>query len=129
MNIIELIGGIFKPATDLIDNLHTSEEEKLEAKTKLAKIENTFILKLLEYENKLTEAQSKVIVAEAGGQSWLQRNWRPITMIVFLVLIICDCFGILVFRLSSEAWTLLKIGLGGYVVGRSAEKVIKTYKK
>ena len=54
----------------------------------------------------------------------MQRNWRPITMLSFLTLVILDSFGLLVFRLSDEAWLLLQIGLGGYVVGRSAEKML-----
>ncbi|CAN8139712.1 hypothetical protein THIOSC15_170005 [uncultured Thiomicrorhabdus sp.] len=44
-------------------------------------------------------------------------------MLTFLILVVCDAFGLLAFRLSDEAWTLLQIGLGGYVVGRSAEKI------
>ena len=34
-----------------------------------------------------------------------------------------DTLGFTEFRLSGEAWTLLQIGLGGYVVGRSVEKI------
>ena len=49
-------------------------------------------------------------------------------MLTFLVLVVCDSFGLLAFRLSAEAWTLLQIGLGGYVVGRSAEKIAPTIK-
>ena len=124
MGILSFIGGIFKPATDLIDNLHTSAEEKLGLKNKLAEIENEFASKVLSYETKLMDVRASIIKAEAAGHSWLQRNWRPITMITFLVLVVLDCFGVLKFRLSNEAWTLLKIGLGGYVVGRSAEKIV-----
>jgi hypothetical protein len=53
----------------------------------------------------------------------MQHNWRPITMLTFLVLIICDSFDLLAFRLADQAWTLLQIRLGGYVIGRSAEKI------
>ena len=52
------------------------------------------------------------------------RNWRPITMLTFFILVVCDSFGLLTFRLSDEAWMLLQIVLGGYVVGWSAEKII-----
>ena len=45
-------------------------------------------------------------------------------MLTFLVLVVCDSFDLLAFRLAEEAWLLLKIGLGGHVVGRSAEKII-----
>ncbi|MCA9731165.1 MAG: hypothetical protein H6696_07010 [Deferribacteres bacterium] len=124
MGLMSFISGIIKPATELVDELHTSEEEKLSLRAKLMEIENQLQLKILEYETKLMQAQKDVITAESTGQSWMQRNWRPITMLTFLVLVVCDSFGFLKFRLADEAWTLLQIGLGGYVVGRSAEKIV-----
>lgn len=124
MGILGFLGGLIKPATELVDNLHTSEEEKLTLKAQLMKIENEFAGKLLEYHTKLLDAQSTIIEAEAKGQSWMQRNWRPLSMLTFLFLIIGDSFGWLAFRLNNEAWTLFQIGLGGYVVGRSGEKMV-----
>ena len=124
MGIFSFIGNIFKPAAKLIDDLHTSAEEKLQLRNELAKLETEFREKVLEYETRLMEAQSSIIKAESTGHSWIQRNWRPIVMLVFLVLVVCDSFGVLKFRLADEAWTLLQIGMGGYVVGRSAEKII-----
>jgi hypothetical protein len=50
-------------------------------------------------------------------------------MLVFLGLVVCDQFGLLTFRLAEQAWTLLQIGLGGYVVGRSVEKIVPTMTK
>ena len=85
--------------------------------------------KLLSLESEILKAQANVIMSEATGQSWLQRSWRPITMLTFLVLVVLDSFGLLPFRLAAEAWGLLKIGLGGYVIGRSAETVAKTWNK
>ena len=82
---------------------------------------------LLTLESEILKVQANVIMSEANGQSWLQRSWRPITMLVFLVLVVLDSFGLLPFRLASEAWSLLKIGLGGYVIGRSAERVATTW--
>lgn len=123
MSVLNLISGLFKPAAELVDNLTTSKEEKLELRNRLVQIENEFAGKLLDYESKLMEAKSSIIKSEATGHSWMQRNWRPITMLTFLALVICDSFGILTNRLAPEAWTLLKIGLGGYVIGRSAEKI------
>lgn len=84
--------------------------------------------KTLDITTKLIDVQSNVIVAEAGGKSWLQRTWRPITMMVFLVLVILDSFEWLPSPLAPQAWTLLSIGLGGYVIGRSAEKVVDRLK-
>lgn len=129
MGVFSFISNIFKPAADLVDNLHTSEEEKLELKKQMRQVENEFQSKVLEYETKLMESQSSIIRAETTSQSWLTRNWRPITMLTFLVLVVCDSFGLLAFRLADQAWTLLQIGLGGYVVGRSAEKIVPAFAK
>ncbi|MCB0749176.1 MAG: hypothetical protein KDC90_17070, partial [Ignavibacteriae bacterium] len=106
----------------------TTDDERNDAKIMLSEIENNLIVQLVNYEKGIVEAKSKVIEAEAKGESWLQRNWRPIAMLTFLVLVICDSFGLLTFRLSEEAWTLLQIGIGGYVVGRSGEKILKEFK-
>jgi len=100
----------------------------MQLKNELAQIQFQFQSKVLEYETKLMQNKADIVKAEAQGKSWLQRNWRPITMITFLVLVVFDCFGLLTFRLSGEAWTLLQIGLGGYVVGRSGEKIIDSMK-
>jgi hypothetical protein len=123
MNVLSLIGQIFKPAAALIDNLHTSEEEKLIQKAQLLELQTSFLEEALDYETEQLKSKTAIIMAEANSASWLARNWRPITMLTFLVLVCLDVFGWLAFRLSEEAWLLLQIGLGGYVVGRSAEKV------
>lgn len=85
--------------------------------------------KTLDITTKLIEVQSNVIVAEAQGKSWLQRTWRPLTMMVFLVLVVLDSFGWLPNPLAPQAWTLLSIGIGGYVASRGVEKVSSILKK
>lgn len=131
--LIDWLPTLFKPLFNLVGEIHTSEEEKLVLKNDLKKAELEITAQVLTLQSHLLQSQTQIITAEANGQSWGQRNWRPITMLTFLVLIICDSFGFLAFRLSNEAWELLKIGLGGYVIGRSAEKVIpdilKQFKK
>lgn len=73
------------------------------------------------------QGQVAVIVAEAQGEGFLQRNWRPITMLVFLWLIVSYFYGWYGVNFSEalaiQLFELIKIGLGGYVVGRSVEKV------
>lgn len=123
MSVIDFVGGLVKPIATLIDKLHTSGEEKGQLVNEMEKIQNAAATKLLEYESQVLALQTQVIVAEAQGQSWLQRNWRPVTMLTFLVLVVCDSFGWLTNRLAPEAWVLLQIGLGGYVIGRSVEKI------
>ena len=124
MDIFGWVSKIIKPAADIIDDLHTSEEEKLTAKGHILALQNALTEKLLAYETALMELRTRVITAEANGQSFLQRNWRPITMLTFLVLIVADTFGWTTFRLAPDAWELLKMGIGGYVLGRSGEKML-----
>lgn len=123
MNVLNLIGQIFKPATELIDNLHTSTEEKLAQKAVLLQLQTDFLKEGLEYEQEQLKQKAAIIMAETNSESWITRNWRPITMLTFLALVVLDQTGQLAFRLADEAWTLLQMGLGGYVVGRSVEKV------
>lgn len=124
MNLFAMIGQIFKPAMQMIDDVHTSTEEKLEQKAKLLDLQVNFMEEGLQYELAQLEAKSKIIEAEAKSDHFLTATWRPITMLTFLALVVCDQFGLLTFRLADPAWTLLQLGLGGYVVGRSVEKVV-----
>ena len=124
MDILGFLGGLINPVTKVIDELNTSDEERLTLNNAMARLQSDLTVKMLDYESEKMKAQVDAIKAEAAGQSWIQRSWRPITMLTFLVLVVCDSFGLLAFRLSDEAWTLLKIGLGGYVIGRSAEKIV-----
>ncbi len=135
MGILDILGAVFKPITDIVDHLTVSGDEKAKLQDAVIQAQFAAASQAMTYEQQLLEARTKIITAEAQSQSWIARNWRPITMLTFLVLVVCDSFGWLPFRLAGEAWTLLKIGLGGYVVGRSVEKtslnignVIKTFK-
>jgi hypothetical protein len=129
ISLTELIVGIFKPAAELIDELHTSEEEKLEQKRKLLEIQAASMDSALNHERAMMEAQARIVNSEARSEHWLASSWRPITMLTFLALTVGDSLGLLATPLRDEAWMLLQIGLGGYVVGRSGEKVIKTWKE
>lgn len=122
MNILSLVAQIFKPAVKLVDELHTSEEEKLIQK---AKTLDTYVDALeigLQYEQENLKQRAAIVEAEAKSEHWLTATWRPIAMLTFLGLVVLDQTGLLHFRLAPEAWTLLQLGLGGYVVGRSVEK-------
>jgi hypothetical protein len=84
------------------------------------------------------EAQAGIVGAEARGESWLQRNWRPMTMLVFVFIVannyVIAPYAQAIFNRSvalpppPDLWALIKIGLGGYVVGRSAEKCVAVWK-
>ena len=125
MSFLDLIAGIFKPAAELIDELHTSEEEKLKQQRRLLEIQAMVLDSSLQYEKEMMTSRAEIINSEAKSEHWITATWRPITMLTFLALAVGDSLGWLPNPLRDEAWTLLQLGLGGYVVGRSAEKVIK----
>ena len=94
---------------------------------------------LIDYSKTILEQQASVVRAEANGDSWLQKSWRPITMLVFVFIIANNYIlfpylslftnKVVELNIPPDMWGLLKIGLGGYVVGRSVEKAVKFYGK
>lgn len=129
MKLLDLVAGIFKPAAELIDDLHTSEEERLAQKARLLEVQAATIDKALEYERSAIESRAKIVQTEAESEHVITATWRPIVMLTFCGLAVGDALGLLPNPLAPEAWTLLQVGLGGYVIGRSGEKVVKSIKQ
>ena len=73
-------------------------------------------------------AQAQIVQAEAQSSNWLASSWRPITMLTFVALIVARWFGWAAPNLSEaeylKLWDIVQLGLGGYVIGRSVEKII-----
>jgi len=121
--IFDWFGGtVIKDLLGGLDKLFTSKEEKIKAENIIKQI-------LIEKKLELQQMQTDVILAEAKG-NWLQRSWRPILMLAFGFIVIyvkflAPVFDLTIPELEIEFWELLKIGIGGYVVGRSAEKISK----
>lgn len=90
--------------------------------------EQKFTLGVMEHANQIEQAAADIVRAEAASGHFLAANWRPITMLTFVSLIVARWFGWSAPGLSeAEAlalWDIVQLGLGGYVVGRSAEKVV-----
>ena len=120
---LSFITGLIKPVTELVDNLHTSDEERLAAKGVLLQLETALMSQTLAYEQKLAESQANIIVAEATANSWLTRTWRPITMLTFVALVVWSQFTGM--AIPPDLWFVIKIGLGGYLGGRSVEKSVE----
>jgi hypothetical protein len=128
--ITELVNGI----GGVVDKLHTSGEEKLSAQAKLLELQTAFTVKLTELDTQFAAEQAKVIIAEATSESWLTRNWRPILMLTFTYIIahnyiIAPMFSVGSVEIPPDMWGLLKLGMGGYIGGRSAEYVAQQAKE
>lgn len=113
-----LAGNIGK----IVDGLSVSANEKKQIRSQIVDT-------LYQYASDLEKEQASVIRAEAGG-NWLQKSWRPIVMLTFTFIVLLGAFvPIPLLKDTSEFWNLLEIGLGGYVIGRSVEKVTDKLKK
>jgi len=132
--VSELVSKIIGPLFGLIDDMHTSEEERMKARESLLRAQSELTGKLLEYEAKLTDARASIIKAEAKGESWLQRNWRPLLMLTATIIIannyiVVPLTGTPPMELPDTLWTLLQYGVTGYIVARSAEKIAPNFGK
>lgn len=115
---LPIINEMLTSVTDLIDKLSTNSKEKEKLKSDVSRT-------IMEHLDNISQAQKDIIITEAKG-NWLQRSWRPIVMLAFSFVVLLGVFiPIPLLNSSSPFWSLLEIGMGGYVVGRSAEKITK----
>lgn len=123
MPILQSITDLFSKIFGFLDTSTKAKEEVEIIKAEISKAQIEIASKIIELEKQVQDASSKLILAESQG-SWMQKNWRPISMFTFLGLIVLDSLNILPDKLSPQAWTLIQIGLGGYTMGRTAEKLV-----
>lgn len=108
-NIVEKIGEVVERLT-----LPAREKRQLEAE---------LLRCVQEWERELVRERAELLREEAHG-NWLQRSWRPLVMLTFAIVILIGTFtDISILSDTSRFWDLLEIGLGGYVIGRSGEKM------
>ena len=129
----DAVAGLAKPVADTIDALHTSEEERLTLKQKFFELQVGLYNRVLDFETKLVEAQAQIVTAEATSESWLTRNWRPLTAVTFVALVVFRWTGlgpllgmpevVISENIEEKLWTAIQICLGGYVGGRTLEKI------
>ena len=117
-DLVKGVGGV-------IDNLHTSAEEKLEAERKIKELVANY---QVEMEKNITSRWE----ADLKSDSWLSKNVRPMVLIFLIVctmlLIFIDA-GAIKFNVKDSYIDLLQLVLitviGAYFGGRSLEKVKK----
>ena len=122
------LGSVLEGVGGIIDKFVTTDKERLEAKAAVLKMTTDFQLELAKVDAQFAAEQAKVLVAEAQSESWLTRNWRPLLMLVFTFIIAYNfvlgpMLSLETLPIPPDMWELLKIGIGGYIVGRSAENV------
>ena len=127
------IGSLIGVGKELISRVWPDPQDQAEELRKLEELRQKGELAELQAYIQVMQARLSVIQAEATSEHFLTANWRPIVMLVFTGLIVARWFGLSAEAITDreyiEIWEILKLGIGGYVVGRSAEKVMKEYKK
>lgn len=95
-----------------------------------AKAEAELTAQLWAHAHQLNAAAADIIKTEANSQHNLAAIWRPVVMLTFTALIVARWFGWAAPNLSEaeylKLWSIVEFGLGGYVVGRSVEKIAPT---
>lgn len=121
MNFLTLI-PLF---STLIDRIFPDKAKADEAKILMQKEINAAAAAQAQADAQKVESQSKVIVSEASSMSYAARNWRPHLMYAIMLVVVYDficapllkSFGldIMVAPVPPEMWTLLTVGVGGYI--------------
>ena len=124
--MFSFISNLFKPAADLVDELHVSDEERGKLRNQLAEIQSKAQKQMLDYESKVVEARSKLMVAEAQSPHLITAIWRPVACLSLIAMVVLAAYGI--GNPDKEVYELTKILLGAYASGRTLEKVVKVSK-
>lgn len=119
--IAALIPALAPILGKVVGNLFPDPEQKAKAQAEM-------MTELMNHQQEIESAAAQIINTEAASKHWLAANWRPITMLTFLGLIVARWFGWAAPDLSQDEylklWSIVELGLGGYVIGRSAEKIL-----
>jgi len=131
IQFLPIIGTIIGKVLDVIDK--SVEDKDLKEKLK-TEIQLTIFTKEYDVIMKQLEAQRDIIVAEATGHSWLQRNIRPLIMLMFAYMvahnyIFAPLFGLQMLDIPPDVFQIIKIGISGYVISRGVEKVVAINKR
>lgn len=132
---LPIVGKLLTGVLDLVDQGVQDKDKAAALKADLSKAFDAGDLTRFQV---LVESQTKVLLGEIQGQSWMQRNWRPVLMLTIVAIVANNYIiypylslftaKVVVLDLPDKLYNLMTIGVGGYIVGRSAEKGIKIWK-
>lgn len=133
MSIIDkALGAVVSPILDIVDKAVTDKDEAARLKADITKL-------LITERSSSLDARMKVVLAEANGESWLQRNWRPILMLVIVAIVANNylvapylgaMFGVgLTLPLPSALWDLMTLGVGGYIATQGVREGVSSWQQ
>ena len=129
--MLQMLGAVAPLAKILFNTIEKAVPDKdLQAKLK-AELQT----QLLQSHTQELQAAARIVEAEAKS-NWFVSSWRPLLMYVLIFILIWNYVlgpvvlfffkASITIELPGDVWTLLNVGLGGYVIGRSAESVART---
>ena len=131
--MVNIVPGLMALGSKILNIIDKHVQDKALKQKLSLEIQREYMQNVAKLEQQLLKSQADIIVSEATGHSWLQRNWRPITMLVFVFIIANNyilvpygqAFGLHVpiLNLPDHVWELIKYGLTGYIGARSVEKI------
>ena len=132
--------GLFSPIISTV-----LERVLPEDRQKVKEIEAQINLELIKNASIIERGASDIILAEAKSEHWLTANWRPLLMIIITAIVAWNYLAApliniiimlstgatfpLTIDLPEQLWTLLTVGVSGYIVGRSGEKIADKIRK
>ena len=132
LNLLGAIGPIAKIALGVVD-------KSVKDKDLAEKLKSQITSQMLDNNSKELQSAASIIQAEASSKHWLTATWRPALMWICIIVIFNNYillpFANIIFGASVELsipdpmWNLLTIGVGGYIAGRSGEKIAQNWKK
>ena len=130
--IINLVSGLMSGPINKLLDAHIKDAELRK------KLQAELEIKLTDHMGKSLELEQAIVLAEVRSEHWISYSWRPILMLMLmgflllvgLVLPLADLLAgrTLPFNprwhvLPPQFWEFLSIGVGGYIGGRSLEKI------
>ena len=126
--LLSFLGG---PVAEIIDKTVPDRDQALKLKQELQ-------MAAMSGEAEFLRAASSIVRAEAESRFALTAQWRPVLMLSITAILVNNYliapyaqvfFGVSVtLDLPAPMWDLLTVGVGGYIVGRSAEKGIRYWR-
>jgi hypothetical protein len=129
--ITTVLGLVVGPIAEILKKVIPDADKRAQAQEEITRA-------VIANEAEIIGAARDVIVAEAQSGSYAARNWRPHLMYFLMALlawiaVVAPLAGLAKDTTGSlrdvppEVWQLLMIGMGGYIIGRTGEKIAETF--
>ena len=135
LTAIPVIGRVVESGLNIVDQMVEDKDQAARIKMEIRKQ-----IDRQDHEKVMAEikGQAGIVTAEVKGESWLQRNWRPMLMLCCIIIIANNYIlvpyasmftdKLAMLELPKGLWALLNIGVAGYIGSRGIEKSIGIYR-